>query len=109
MEENDIQRQVRQFEADLNKRLDDKSFILDDDINHDLWLEDVDSDNEDETGIDPRDKYVPELDETDDYTTDDVEYSQDTMDPYLGAEVNMPEGDGYRRAVVKRRKEWKQT
>ena len=78
---------------------------MNDDINHDLWLEDIDPDErKDEAGIDPRDTYVPELDERDDYPVGDENYSQDTMDTYLGAEVNMPEGDGYQRAVVRKRK-----
>ena len=47
---------------------------------------------------------MPELDDRDDYPVDDIYYSQDTMDTYLGAEVNIPEGDGYRRAVVRKRK-----
>ena len=47
---------------------------------------------------------MPELDKRDYYPMGDENYSQDTMDTYLGAEVNMPEGDGYRRAVVRKRK-----
>ena len=73
-----------------------------------MWLEDTDPDDgdgrRDGTGIDPRDTYVPELDDRDDYPVDEIDYSQDTMNTYLGAEVNMPEGDGYRRAVVRKRK-----
>ena len=108
MEENETQRKVREFKADLKRRLDEGSFILNDDINHDLWLEDIDPDDgderRDEAGIDPRDTYVPKLDERDDYPVGDENYSQNTMDTYLGAEVNMPEVDGYRRAVVRKSK-----
>ena len=51
------------MEADFTRRLNDKSFILNDEINHNFWLEDTDPDDGDErrdgTGIDPREKYVP--------------------------------------------------
>ena len=54
--------------------------------------------------IDQRDKFVPELDDREEYVTQDKPLSQDTTDPYIGAEVNMPVGDGYVRATVKKRK-----
>ena len=110
MEENETQQQLRAFEADLNKRLDDKNFILNDDLDHDLWLDDIDSDDEgigleDEKGyIEPRDTYVPELDERDQYVASDEHYSEDAADQYIGAEVNMPSGGDHMRATVKRRK-----
>ena len=75
-----------------------------------MWLEDMDSDDEEEKSgngkeyIEPRDMDVPELDERDQYVTPDESYSQDTIDQYLGAEVNMPVGDGHIRATVKKRK-----
>jgi hypothetical protein len=110
MEENKVQQQLCVFEADLNKRLDDKKFILNDDTNHNLWLEDMDSDGEEKQqgygngNIDPRDTNVPELDKVDQKVSPDVSYTQDTMDQYLGAQINMPVGDGHMRAKVKRRK-----
>ena len=50
MEENEAQQQLRTFEADLNRRQDDKNFILNDDLDHALWLDDIDLDNKD-TGL----------------------------------------------------------
>ena len=97
---------------DVTRRLDDKNLISNDDLDHSLWLEDIeeqeDKHNDKETErndrIEPRDVDVPELDDIDNYITQDEPFSQDTTDPYIGEDINMTVDGKENRATIKIRK-----
>ena len=110
MEDNDVQQHLRIFEADVDKRPDDKSFIFNEDLNYDLWIDDTELEDEGkwlENGkgyTKPRNADVPELDDRDQYIASSEHYSEDAVDQCIRAKVNIPSNNGHIKATVKQRK-----
>ena len=95
LQKDETQDRLKEFDTRLRERLDDRNFVLQDGIGNQFFMEDIQDDGDDNLELETVDEPLPEEDE--------LEYTPDTYDPYVGAEILMPHGNQEIRARVMKR------
>ena len=89
-DKDDIKAKMSTFTEEVTESMRAENFVIPETAENAFYLHDKDGD--DDVPIEP---HTPNAEE--------IDYTPDTMDPYVGAEVRLPHGDGYMTAKVLKR------